>query len=184
MKTIAVIAAPGFEEIELNAPVDILRRLGHRVLVAGLKSLVIQGAHEVSLQTDTTMDQIDPEQIDALVLPGGQGSWVLRDTPEVIDLIQKTYAKGKLVAAICAAPIALAKAGIIAGKNVTAYPAGPVYEDLKDSIIHKDKMVVQDGTIITGMAPAAALEFGFAIAANLSTPEAVADERKAMCMPD
>ena len=182
MKTVAIVAANGFEEIELNATVDILRRLGHRVLLAGLGGLTIQGAHEVSSLADTTFDQINADDIAAFILPGGEASWTLRDTPAVIELIQKVHAQGKLVAAICAAPIALAKAGILEGKNVTAYPAPPVYEDLKGAIIHEDKATVQDGNIITGRGPAAALEFGFVVGEYLSNPDEVAMLRKAMCM--
>lgn len=180
MKKIAILVAHGFEEIELSAPVDILRRLRFDVVTAGVGGTEISGAHELVVKTDTTLDQLDPEQLDAIILPGGGGAWVLRDTPEVIDLIRKMHSAGKLVAAICAAPIALAKAGIISGRSISAYPDPAVFEELKTSQITGDPVTV-DGNIITAKGPAIALAFGYAIGAYLGKKrEEMADLKKAM----
>lgn len=181
MQNITIIAAPGFEEIELLAPLDILRRMGVDVTLAGLSDTTVIGAHEGSITADTTLDQVDMSTMDALILPGGAGSWVMKDSPAVIECVQQMFMDGKLVAAICAAPIVLAEAGIITGKNITAYPAGPVYEDLHAAVLHKDEDVVIDGNIITGRGPGVALAFGFAVAEYLGDTLAVEKLKEQMC---
>lgn len=103
MKKAAILAAPGFEEIELMAPLDILRRLNFDVQLAGVQSDKVVSTHDVTVTTDTMLDKLHADKLDALILPGGAGAWVLRDTPEVIHLVKKMHAAGKLVAAICAA---------------------------------------------------------------------------------
>lgn len=133
MKKVAILAAPGFEEIELMAPLDILRRLNMDVVLAGVQSDKVVSTHEVTVSTDTMLDKLHADKLDALILPGGAGSWVLRDTPEVIHLVKKMHEAGKLVAAICAAPIVLAKAGLVKDRNVTAYPAQDVYRELNEA---------------------------------------------------
>lgn len=151
MKKVAILAAPGFEEIELMAPLDILRRLNMDVVLAGVQSDKVVSTHEVTVSTDTMLDKLHADKLDALILPGGAGSWVLRDTPEVIHLVKKMHEAGKLVAAICAAPIVLAKAGLVRDRNVTAYPAQDVYRELNEAGAHivKDENVVLDGNMLT-----------------------------------
>lgn len=182
MKKIAVLVAPGFEEIELLAPVDILRRLELDVQLIGVQSDSVTGAHNVTIQTDSTLAQLNPAEFDALILPGGAASWVLRDTPEVIELVKQTFAEGKLVAAICAAPIALAKAGIVAGKKVTAYPMDEVHAEISEAggqLVDTD--VAIDNNLITGRGPAVALAFGYALGEYLATSTQVAELKSAMC---
>lgn len=133
MKKVAILAAPGFEEIELIAPLDILRRLNMEVMLAGVQSDKVVSAHDVTVTTDTMLDKLHADKLDALVLPGGAGSWILRDTPEVIHLVKKMHEAGKLVAAICAAPIVLAKAGLVKDREITAYPAQDVYRELNEA---------------------------------------------------
>lgn len=128
------------------APLDILRRLNFDVQLAGVQSDKVVSTHDVTVTTDTMLDKLHADKLDALILPGGAGAWVLRDTPEVIHLVKKMHAAGKLVAAICAAPIVLAKAGLVKDKNVTAYPAQDVYRELNEAGAHivKDENVVLD----------------------------------------
>ena len=165
MKKVAILAAPGFEEIELMAPLDILRRLNMDVVLAGVQSDKVVSTHEVTVSTDTMLDKLHADKLDALILPGGAGSWVLRDTPEVIHLVKKMHEAGKLVAAICAAPIVLAKAGLVRDRNVTAYPAQDVYRELNEAGAHivKDENVVLDGNMLTANGPGAAMLFGYSI---------------------
>ena len=118
----------------------------------------VVSTHEVTVSTDTMLDKLHADKLDALILPGGAGSWVLRDTPEVIHLVKKMHEAGKLVAAICAAPIVLAKAGLVRDRNVTAYPAQDVYRELNEAGAHivKDENVVLDGNMLTANGPGAA----------------------------
>ena len=126
---------------------------------------------------------IDHHFHDALILPGGAGSWVLRDTPEVIHLVKKMHEAGKLVAAICAAPIVLAKAGLVRDRNVTAYPAQDVYRELNEAGAHivKDENVVLDGNMLTANGPGAAMLFGYSIGEYLGEDLQVAQLKEQMC---
>lgn len=183
MKKVAILAAPGFEEIELMAPLDILRRLNFDVQLAGVQSDKVVSTHDVTVTTDTMLDNLHADKLDALILPGGAGAWVLRDTPEVIHLVKKMHAAGKLVAAICAAPIVLAKAGLVKDKNVTAYPAQDVYRELNEAGAHivKDENVVLDGNMLTANGPGAAMLFGYCIGEYLGEDLQVAQLKEQMC---
>ena len=183
MKKVAILAAPGFEEIELMAPLDILRRLNMDVVLAGVQSDKVVSTHEVTVSTDTMLDKLHADKLDALILPGGAGSWVLRDTPEVIHLVKKMHEAGKLVAAICAAPIVLAKAGLVKDRNVTAYPAQDVYRELNEAGAHivNDENVVLDGNMLTANGPGAAMLFGYSIGEYLGEDLQVAQLKEQMC---
>ena len=167
MKAILVIMAPGFEEIELTAPVDILRRLGVEVVLAGVQGKLVEGAHGLTMQADKLLEEVVAEEYAGIVLPGGAASWLLRDTPAVLKLVQDMHAAGKLVAAICAAPIALEAAGVLTGRRITCYPAEGVTKDITSVASICSAPAVTDGNIVTGRGPGAALEFGFALGAYL-----------------
>lgn len=183
MKKIAILAVPGFEEIELAAPLDILRRLNMEVLLAGVQSDKVTGAHGLALTTDSMLDKLHADKLDALILPGGAGAQILRDTPEVIHLVKKMHAAGKLVAAICAAPIVLAKAGLVKDKRVTSYPAPDVYRELTEAGAHivKDENVVLEGNMLTANGPGASMLFGYSIGEYLGEDLQVAQLKEQMC---
>lgn len=178
MKPLLVLLAPGFEEIEFSAPVDILRRLEIPVVTAGVKGRLVEGAHDIHMQADMLLVDVEPADYDGVILPGGAASWLLRDTPAVLKLVRTMHAAGKLVAAICAAPIALEAAGVLKERKVTCYPADAVTNDIKSATLC-EKPTVTDGNIITGRGPGAALEFGFALGAYFGKD--VATLRKEMC---
>lgn len=180
MKSVLVIMAPGFEEIELTAPVDILRRLDYEVVTAGLESRSVKGAHGITMQADSLLVDAEEKNFDAIMLPGGPASWTLRDTPRVKKLVQEFAAAGKVVAAICAAPIALEAAGVLKERRVTCYPS--VKAELASAAEVTDEPAVTDGTLVTGRGPGAALAFGYALAAALGTPAEAVEKLKAdMC---
>ena len=167
MKKVAILAAPGFEEIELMAPLDILRRLNMDVVLAGVQSDKVVSTHEVTVSTDTMLDKLHADKLDALILPGGAGSWVLRDTPEVIHLVKKMHEAGKLVAAICAAPSILASLGLLEGKNATAH-AG-FQDQLAGAVVHDEEVVV-DGNITTSYGLGGAIPFALELVRQLAGP--------------
>ena len=171
MKKVAILAAPGFEEIELMAPLDILRRLNMDVVLAGVQSDKVVSTHEVTVSTDTMLDKLHADKLDALILPGGAGSWVLRDTPEVIHLVKKMHEAGKLVAAICAAPSVLAALGLLEGKNATAHAA---FQDKLTGAHVLDAEVVVDGNITTSYGLGGAIPFALELVRQLAG-EAEAD---------
>ncbi len=179
MKPILVLLAPGFEEIEFCAPVDILRRLEIPVVTAGVKSRLVEGAHGINMQADMLMVDVEPEQFGGIILPGGAASWTLRDTPGVLKLVRTMHAAEKLVAAICAAPIALEAAGVLRERRITCYPAQDVTKDISSATTICPDATVTDGNIVTGKGPGAALEFGFALAQYLGKDTSAL--RQAMC---
>ncbi|MEG2584689.1 MAG: DJ-1/PfpI family protein [Akkermansia sp.] len=179
MKSVAILLAPGFEEIEFSAPLDILRRLQFNVVTVGIGGLNIEGTHGLVVVADTTLDSFTPHDFDAIILPGGPGAWILRDNATAIQHIIDMYHEHRLIAAICAAPIALARAGIVKGKDITAYPAQEILDALVEANI-TGKPVSVDGNIITGFGPGAAMAFGYAIGEYLGKDEDVATLKKAM----
>lgn len=182
MKPILVLMAPGFEEIELCAPVDILRRLDFEVVTAGVESRRVEGAHGMIMEADMLLVDVDANLYDAVVLPGGPASWLLREAPAVLELVREMDAADKLVAAICAAPLALETAGVIQGCKITCYPAEAVTDDLVSVAEISDATTVSCGNIVTGRGPGAALEFGFAIAAALGKAKEADAMREEMCV--
>ena len=156
MKT-AVICMNGFEEVEGLTVVDILRRLGIECDITGSHGLVIKA--------DRLLDEIKSEDYSAVILPGGlPGATNLRDDSKVISLVNEMNKAGKIVAAICAAPIVLERAGVLEGRRFTAYPG--VGEKIEGGNF-KEELVVRDGNIITSRGPATSMEFAFAIAEAL-----------------
>ncbi len=165
-KTALVILAEGFEEIEAIAPVDVLRRAGVRVTLAGVSSLTVKGSRDTGVQADVLLKDIK-DLPDAVILPGGlPGATNLAKSGEVARLVKQMSVAGKLVAAICAAPaVVLAPLGILDGKKATCYPG--CESDFSGKTVHSKERVVVDGNIITSQGPGTALEFALAITVRL-----------------
>lgn len=180
MEPILVLMAPGFEEIELTAPVDILRRLGFPVVTVGVKGRRVEGSHGLVMEADMLLVDVDAGQYSGVVLPGGAASWLLRDTAAVRKLVADMHSAGKMVGAICAAPIVLQAAGILENRRITCYPAPDVTEVFGRDTTITDKTVETDGNIVTGRGPGAALEFGFALGEYLGAD--TAELRRGMVM--
>ena len=162
---IVMVLAPGFEEAEAVITADVLRRAGLQLVLAGLHTIEVDGAHNIIVKADTTLAEIHPEECAAVILPGGMpGSMNLRNSAELEDFTQKVYKDGGIVAAICAAPIALAHFGLLKDKTFTAYPG---FEDYLNGYLPTGNMTEVDGRIITGKGPGAAFEFGGKIAAAM-----------------
>ncbi|WP_071705802.1 DJ-1 family glyoxalase III [Murdochiella vaginalis] len=172
MKKILVLLAEGFEEIEALTPVDYLRRADVEVDMASLtEDLSVTGAHGIVVSADTTLDAVDPAVYDGVYLPGGMpGSLNLRDDARVLKIVRDFAGSGKAVAAICAAPIVLEKAGVIANKRVTGYP-GTVDKLENVGTYDADAIVVQDENIFTGRGAAAAVYLSFALITALCGEE-------------
>ncbi|MFZ4855405.1 MAG: DJ-1 family glyoxalase III [Desulfuromonadaceae bacterium] len=174
--------APGFEEIEALAVVDILRRAEIEVVIAGLLPGPVTGSHNISVVPDTTIDTIDADLFDMIVLPGGQpGSDNLNADPRIHALLTAFSAHNKPIGAICAAPIVLAAAGLLTGKKTTCYPS---YIGRLNGGIYEDTTVVSHDTIITSQGAGTAIEFGLALVARL-TSQTISDSiSRSMLVPD
>ena len=163
MPKVAVILANGFEEIEALTVVDVLRRANITCHMVGFEDTVA-GSHAIQVQADRVFDG-NLSEYDMIVLPGGMpGSAHLRDNEQLIAELQKCEQVGKKVAAICAAPIVLNRAGLLKDKEFTCYDG--VQEQIADGHYHKETVVV-DGNIITSRGPATALAFAYNLVEQL-----------------
>jgi 4-methyl-5(b-hydroxyethyl)-thiazole monophosphate biosynthesis len=172
-KTVLVPIAQGFEEIETMAIVDILRRAGAKVVLAGVGAFPVVGRSGVSLNPDATIDEaLKTAPYDAVVLPGGlPNAFTLRDDPRIKSAVRGHAEQNKLVGAICAAPLALQSAGVLEGHKATSHPGA------KDAMAlpgYCDDSVVVSGRVVTSRAPGTALKFAFALVQQLYGDEMVA----------
>lgn len=174
MKKFLVLATNGNETIELFTPVDYLRRLGISVdIVSTEESLDLKTSQGVGFRTDLTFDQIVADDYFGLYIPGGtDGAYSMRDNKKVINLIQNFNKEGKIIAAICAGPVVLNKAGILTDKKATSFPAMKEEMD-KTGIYIDDKIVVTDGNITTGRGAAVTNYLALELARIIEGEEAV-----------
>jgi len=171
MKQVLVPLAHGFEEIETVTIVDILRRAGARVILAGTASGPIKGSRGVVVVPDALLQEVLAQSFDLVVLPGGQpGTDNLMADERVKTLLKSMQAGGKPIAAICAAPLVLHAAGILAGRTVTSHPS--VKERLR-GVTYSENRVVRDGQVVTSRGPGTALEFALALVDLLFGPDMV-----------
>ncbi len=162
---VAIILGKGFEPIEAIAPCDILRRGGVEVRFAAIGSRIVEGGHGIRVEADCMVDDLQAEELEMIVLPGGLGGvHSILECEKALELVKSVYASGKNVAAICAAPTILAKLGITDGKKATCYPG---MEDEMGRAQMCDAPAVTDGNVITGRAAGAAEAFGLALLAKL-----------------
>jgi 4-methyl-5(b-hydroxyethyl)-thiazole monophosphate biosynthesis len=180
MKKILIILAHGFEEVEAVTPIDILRRGGIDVIIAGVGESNIIGSHGIKIQCDTTIEQIDADDYDGVVIPGGlPGADNISESEEAGRFIESIYQGKKLVAAICASPsIVLSPLKILDGRKSTGYPG---FENRFSEFVElKTDKVVVDGNIITSKGPGTAADFSFAILEYLVGVEQAESVARAM----
>ncbi|GAB6071896.1 DJ-1/PfpI family protein [Venenivibrio stagnispumantis] len=177
MANVVVPLADGFEEIEAMSIIDILRRAGINVVIAGLHDGYISSTRGVKVIPDTTIDKINPDDFDMIVLPGGQpGTDNLNADERVKNLIKHFYNKGKLTGAICAAPYVLSEAGVLEGKKATSYPT---YKDKLKNVNYLEDMVVEDSNVLTSRGPGTAACFALKIVEKLVGKEKADEIKKA-----
>ena len=176
-KKVLCLLVSGLEEIETVAPVDLLRRAGVEVTLATLNgNQVVMGRSNISLQADAGLSAVDIKQFDLLLLPGGPGVKVLRADGRPAQLARDFAQAGKVVAAICAAPLVLADAGLLTGRKFTAHFS--TQAELPQAL-HAEK-VVQDGNIVTSRGAGTAIEFGLALVGRLCGEAAAQGVAKAI----
>lgn len=179
MNKIFLFLADGFETVEALAPVDVMRRAGLDVItvsIMGRKDVV--SAQGVTVAADELFESISFDGGDAFVLPGGGvGTDNLSAHEPLRALLKEAFAQGKLVAAICAAPMVLGRIGILQGKRATCYPGceGDLF-----GAVYTASSVEEDGNIITGCGPGVSFDFGFSIVERFCGEEVVATLRSQM----
>jgi 4-methyl-5(b-hydroxyethyl)-thiazole monophosphate biosynthesis len=160
---ILVLLADGFEEIEAITVVDVLRRASIEVDTVGITGAWVTGSHGIKVMADKKISEVDIEKYDGIVLPGGsKGVENLARSSKVKEFLEKMNEKGKLIAAICAAPSVLAKFHILDNKRATIYPGME-----RELPYPRDERVVVDENVITSQGPGTAIEFSLAIVEKL-----------------
>jgi 4-methyl-5(b-hydroxyethyl)-thiazole monophosphate biosynthesis len=170
-----VFLAPGFEEIEAITVIDILRRAKIETVVAGLTTNPIIASRQTRHLGDIHLADVDPSTLfEIVVLPGGvEGAKNLAASTRVRDWLFRQRERGQWVAAICAAPTALAAHGFLVPESkITAHPS--IHAQFPAAQVQPAKRVVVDGKLITSLAAGSAMEFAFEIVRQLRGPEALA----------
>ncbi len=161
MSRALVPLAPGFEELEAITITDLLVRAEVEVTTAGLDNQTVVASRGARIIPDACIQDVQNQIFDLIVLPGGlPGANHLRDNDELQSLLKKHAADNKLIAAICAAPKALAAAGLLEGKQVTCYP-GALNE--YPGLNVRNSAIEIDGNIITSRGPGTAMDFALTL---------------------
>ncbi len=161
MATILVPLAQGCEELEAVTIIDLLRRAGLTVVVAGLEAGTVTASRGVMLLPETTLAEVLDQDFDMVVLPGGLGgAQRLEADRRIAALLRRMAEQGRYVAAICAAPRVLAGAGLLDHREATAYPG---ILDGQEGIKTNSAAVVRDGTFITSRGPGTAMDFALTL---------------------
>lgn len=168
---VAVFFAEGYEEVEALSVVDVLRRGGVEVIMAGVDAEEVTSARNIIVKMDQKAEEINYDEVDMIVLPGG--------LPGVDNLFASELVKSKIlefkkvdkwIAAICAAPSVLGKLGVLEGECATCYPG---FEEHLSGAVHSGDRIVVSNKIITGKGAGASLEFA------LKLLEVIAGEERA-----
>lgn len=163
MANVLVPLAQGCEELEAVTIIDLLRRAGIHVVTAGLDAQPVKASRGTVLIPDTTLDDAVQQEFDMIALPGGMpGANHLRDDARVQMMLKKMAAAHKYTAAICAAPKALAQAGLLDGKRATSFP-GSLNDCAVKNLNYVEQAVVVDGNVITSRGPGTAMDFALTL---------------------
>ena len=163
MSHVLVPLAQGCEELEAITITDLLVRAGVTVTTCGLDDQPVKASRGTTIIPDTSIDKVLDTAFDLIVLPGGlPGSDHLRDNEQIQSLIKKQASSNKYVAAICAAPKALAKAGLLEGKTATSFP-GVLAALENDAITISENAVEIDGNIVTSRSAGTAMDFALSL---------------------
>lgn len=166
MAKIIVPIANGFEEIEAISIIDICRRANIEVTIAGVENIKVIGAHNIKIDADCKIEDINSNDFDMIVLPGGlPNAFTLAEDKNVQNLLKEFKSKDKKIGAICAAPFALHKADVL-NENFTCYPG---FEQKIRTNGYQNEDVVIDDNILTSKGPATATKFALEIVKTLTS---------------
>jgi 4-methyl-5(b-hydroxyethyl)-thiazole monophosphate biosynthesis len=157
MDKVLIYLAPGFEELEAVTIIDLLRRAGVDVTIAGLEREAVTGSHEITIACDAFYEDVDADDFDYLILPGGQpGTNNLKSDKHILEIVRKFDSDNKIIGAICAAPTVLHEAGILNNVKVTSYPSE---KNVFNPSLYEENYVVTDGNIVTSRGVGTAIDF-------------------------
>jgi protein deglycase len=165
MRKIYVHFAEGFEEIEAITPVDVLRRAGCEVVTISVTgNRQVKSSRGLWVVTDKLFEEVNYQDVDMIVLPGGPGTKNLDNHEGLKAKILEAAKNGRWLAAICAAPMVLGHLGLLKDKKATCFPG--TEPDLKGATCTGSAVEV-DGNIITGKGAGVSLKFSLALAEAL-----------------
>ena len=170
-KSACVLVADGSEEMEVVIAVDVLRRAGIGVFLAGVgeETRMVTASRGVRIAPDGAWDPAEASRFDALVVPGGSGgAQTMRNDESIKQAVREFLEAGKIVASLCAGPTVLHDAGALAGKTYTSHPS--VRAELTSGC-WVDRPVVRDGNVVTSQAPGTAMAFALALVELLYSRE-------------
>lgn len=166
VKVALIIANDGFRDEEYFEPKKVFQASGFDVVTAALHAKPCKGSQGGKVVPDVIVGDLDEEELDAVVIVGGQGSPALAESHSVLHLLTDASDKGKVVAAICYGSIALAKSGIVKGRSISAFKDGfsePIFDKCGVSFANEGVTVLEDLRVASASGPAHAKRFGEAI---------------------
>ncbi|MBO6101643.1 MAG: DJ-1/PfpI family protein [Opitutales bacterium] len=179
MKKTAVIVFDNFEEIEALTPVDILKRAGASVeMLSASAGTAVSGRSGIKIEANSLLKDRLFETFDAVVLSGGPGTYAVAENPELLEFLKRHFNIGKIVAAICAAPIVLQNAGILSGQKCTGHSS--IMERLGECA--SEEGVVVSGSVVTSRGAGTAMDFSLKLAEMLEGEKAAAETAKSICL--
>lgn len=180
MARVLIPLGKGFEELEAISVIDVLRRVGCEVIVASLDdSLEVLSQGGVKVVAEVSLKQVDSASLDAVVFPGGwEGTQNLIASSPLKEIVLQLHSNNKIIAAICAAPLALFKMGVLESCDFTCYPS--IEKMIENPNYKTHSNVIQSGNVITSKGPATALEFAFYLAEILTSKQKAQEVKEGM----
>lgn len=163
--------APGFEESEAIVPADLLRQAGVETALVSLSGKTVAGGHGIAVQADMELPEVDLDQAEMLVFPGGGvGVENLWNDARVSSLIQEAARRDIWLAALCAGPVLLARWGVLDGHKAVSYPTRQ--DQLGNAQVLPQARAVLDGKVVTGHACGSSFDFGLKLVEALRGEQA------------
>ena len=161
MKKVVLFFANGTEEIEALTALDLLRRAGADVTLAGVGGKELTGSHDIRITADIDASEISSFDYDMAVVPGGMPGTLHMDGNAVVEkMLAEVNRNGGFLAAICAAPLVLGKRGYLKNKEAICYPG---FESYLEGAVLSQNRVCRDGNVITAAGAGVALDFALAL---------------------
>ena len=178
MPKMLVPLAEGFEEIEAITIIDVCRRGGIDVTVAGVTGTTIKGGQGIEVAADCLIDSVDIDSYDMITLPGGlAGTLVLSESENVQSILKQMKEQGKYIGAICAAPLALHTADVL-NKDFTCYPS--IENQIRLDGYHHDQSTIIDGKVMTSQGVGTAIDFALKIVRELQGESSFIDLKESI----
>jgi protease I len=147
-----IISTDNFEDTELLVPYYRLIEEEIEVDIASIKKGTIKGKHGYEVKIDKTLKEVNPDDYDILILPGGKAPETIRKDNNALFIAKDFFHKNKPVSAICHGPQTLISAGLLTGRHATCYKT--VAKEMKDAgALYEDKEVIVDGNLVTSRQP-------------------------------